>query len=161
LAAGGPKSAELAARKADGIITSVKAPADTIERVCDPARQAAKEAGRPAPPILATRWSIFAASPEDAWQALLPWRGLRAPGRLEAVDPADLRTRADALPRDEVLGQYTVVSNAEEVVAAYRPLVEDLGADVVTFQMTSVDQEGLIERLGSDVLPELRKTGSG
>ncbi len=156
MAAGGPKSAELAARKADGIITSVKSPADTIERVCDPARRAAKEAGRSAPSILATRWSIFASSPEDAWEALLPWRGLRAPGRLEAVDPADLRSRADELPRDEVLGQYTIVSNPEEIVAAYRPLVEDLGSDVVTFQMTSLDQEALIGLLGSEVLPELR-----
>ena len=68
MAAGGPKSAVLAAQKADGIITSVKAPADTIERVCDPARRAAKEAGRPAPPILATRWTIFASSPEEAWE---------------------------------------------------------------------------------------------
>ena len=156
MAAGGPKSAELAARKADGIITSVKAPADTIERVCDPARRAAAEAGRPAPAILATRWSIFASSPEEAWEALLPWRGLRAPGRLEAVDPSDLRIRADQLSRDEVLGQYTVVSTPEDIVAAYRPLVEDLGADAVTFQMTSLDQEGLIEMLGSEVLPELR-----
>ena len=81
---------------------------------------------------------------------------LRAPGRLEAVDPADLRSRADELPRDEVLGQYTIVSSPEEIVAAYRPLVEDLRADVVTFQMTSLDQEALIDMLGSEVLPELR-----
>jgi coenzyme F420-dependent glucose-6-phosphate dehydrogenase len=160
LAAGGPKSAELAARKADGIITSVKAPADTIERVCDPARQAATEAGRPPPPILATRWSIFASSPEEAWEALLPWRGLRAPGRLEAVDPADLRSRADELPRDEVLGQYAIVSGPEDIVAAYRPLVEDLGADVVTFQMTSLDQEALIAMLGAEVLPQLKVMSS-
>ena len=117
---------------------------------------AAAEAGRPAPAILATRWSIFASSPEEAWEALLPWRGLRAPGRLEAVDPSDLRSQADQLPRDEVLGQYTVVSSPEDIVAAYRPLVEDLGADAVTFQMTSLDQEALIEMLGSEVLPELR-----
>ncbi|NNF65195.1 MAG: TIGR03557 family F420-dependent LLM class oxidoreductase, partial [Acidimicrobiia bacterium] len=60
LAAGGPKSAALAARMADGIITSVKVPADTIERVIDPAKAAAEEAGRDAPRILATRWSVFA-----------------------------------------------------------------------------------------------------
>jgi coenzyme F420-dependent glucose-6-phosphate dehydrogenase len=48
MAAGGPKSAALAARKAEGIITSVKQPEVTFERVIDPARSAAAEAGRPA-----------------------------------------------------------------------------------------------------------------
>jgi coenzyme F420-dependent glucose-6-phosphate dehydrogenase len=41
MAAGGPKSAALAATKADGIITSVKDPAVTVERVIDPAAEAA------------------------------------------------------------------------------------------------------------------------
>ena len=151
-----PKSAELAARKADGIITSVKSPADTIERVCDPARRAAKEA-EPTGAVDSRHEVVdLRLVPGGGLGGAAPWRGLRAPGRLEAVDPSDLRSRADELPRDEVLGQYTIVSSPEEIVAAYRPLVEDLGADVVTFQMTSLDQEALIEMLGSDVLPELR-----
>ncbi len=156
LAAGGPKSAALAAAKAEGIITSVKDPADTIERVVEPSRAAAAELGRPAPKILATRWSIKADNDDQAWEALYSWRGLRAPGRLEAVDPQTLRERADELPREEVLGRYSLVSTADDIVEAYRPLVEDLHADVVTIQMASLDQEGLIELLGSEVLPRLR-----
>jgi coenzyme F420-dependent glucose-6-phosphate dehydrogenase len=156
LAAGGPKSAALAAAKAEGIITSVKDPADTIERVVEPSRAAAEELGRPAPKILATRWSIKADNDDQAWEALYSWRGLRAPGRLEAVDPQTLRERADELPREEVLGRYSLVSTAEDIVETYRPLVEDLHADVVTIQMASLDQEGLIEMLGAEVLPELR-----
>ncbi len=156
LAAGGPQSARMAARRAQGIITSVKDPAETMERVVAPAREAAAEAGRPAPTILTTRWSIKAEDEDEAWEALYSWRGLRAPGRLEAVDPMDLRTRADALPREEVLGRYTLVSSADDIVNAYRPLIDDLGADIVTFQMASLDQEGLIELLGSEVLPRLR-----
>lgn len=156
LAAGGPQSARMAARRAQGIITSVKVPADTMTNVIEPARAAAAEAGRDAPTILTTQWSLFASSEEEAWQALYPWRGLRAPGRLEAVDPMDLRTRADALPREEVLGRYTLVSNAEDIVSAYRPLVTELDADVVCFQMASLDQEGLIALLGAEVLPRLR-----
>ena len=93
LAAGGPKSAALAAEKAEGIITSVKDPADTLERVVGPSREAAEAAGRPAPKILATRWSLLASNEEEAWEALYSWRGLRAPGRLEAVDPQTLRER--------------------------------------------------------------------
>lgn len=156
LAAGGPQSARMAARRAQGIITSVKVPTDTMTNVIEPARTAAAEAGRDAPTILTTQWSLFASSEEEAWQALYPWRGLRAPGRLEAVDPMDLRTRADALPREEVLGRYTLVSNAEDIVSAYRPLVTELDADVVCFQMASLDQEGLIALLGAEVLPRLR-----
>jgi coenzyme F420-dependent glucose-6-phosphate dehydrogenase len=156
LAAGGPKSAALAAARAEGIITSVKDPADTIERVVEPSKAAAAELGRPAPKILATRWSIKADTEDQAWEALYSWRGLRAPGRLEAVDPQTLRERADELPRDEVLGRYSLVSTADDIVETYRPLVEDLHADVVTIQMASLDQEGLIELLGSEVLPRLR-----
>ncbi len=156
LAAGGPKSAALAARRAEGVVTSVKVPADTMERVIDPAREAAEQAGRPMPKVLATRWSVFAADEDEAWEALYPWRGLRAPGRLEAVDPAVLRERADELPRDEVLGRYAIVADADDVVETYRPLVEEIDADVVTIQITSTDQEALIALLGAEALPRLR-----
>lgn len=156
LAAGGPKSAALAGEMAEGIVTSVKVPAETKERVTEPARLAAAEFGRPAPKVLATRWSIHAADEDEAWQALYSWRGLRAPGRLQAVDPTDLRTRADELPRDEVLGRYSLVNTADEIVETYKPLITDLGADVVTMQMASLDQAGLITMLGEEVLPRLR-----
>lgn len=156
MAAGGPKSATLAGQLAQGVITSVKDPAETFERVIDPLRTAAADAGRPDPTVLATRWSLFAANEDEAWESLFSWRGLRAPGRLEAVDPQTLRERADELPRDEVLGRYSLVNNAEDIVEIYKPLVDTVGADVVTFQMASLDQPALIGLLGSEVLPQLR-----
>lgn len=160
LAAGGPKSAALAAQKAEGIITSVKDPADTLQRVVEPARDAAQAAGRPAPKLLATRWSIKADTQDQAWEALYAWRGLRAPGRLEAVDPQTLREKADQIPREEVLGRYTLVSTADDIVEAYKPLITELDADIITLQMASLDQEGLIELLGAEVLPRLRAIAS-
>jgi G6PDH family F420-dependent oxidoreductase len=156
LAAGGPKSASLAGEKAQGVVTSVKDPAETMENVVEPLRAAATAAGNPDPTVLATRWSIFASDEDEAWEALHPWRGLRAPGRLEAVDPQTLRERADELPRDEVLGRYSLVDNADHIVEVYRPLVDELGADIVTFQMASLDQPALIEMLGTEVIPRLR-----
>jgi len=156
MASGGPKSSALAAEYADGIITSVKDPADTLAQVIEPARAAAAAAGKAAPRILATRWSLHASSEADAWEALSPWRGLRAPGRLEAVDPRDLRERADEMPRQEVLGRYPIVADAEAVVAIYRPLVEEVRADIVAFQISSLDQAATIAMLGAEVLPELR-----
>lgn len=155
MAAGGPKSSALAARLADGIITSVKDPDVTRVRVLDPARAAAAEVGRDAPRILATRWTIRAEDDAEAWTALGAWRGLRAPGRLEAVDPAVLRQRADEMDRSEILERYTMVSSPDDYIEAYRPLVE-FGAEVVTIQTTSLDQEATIAMLGSDVLPRLR-----
>ncbi|MEA3510808.1 MAG: TIGR03557 family F420-dependent LLM class oxidoreductase [Actinomycetota bacterium] len=159
LAAGGPKSAVLAATKAQGIITSVRDPQTTMDRVIDPAREAASAAGRPSPTIAASRWTVRATSNDEAWEALGAWRGLRAPGRLEAVDPTDLRRRADELDRDEILSAYSVVSEAGDYINTYRPLVSKIGADVVTIQTTSLDQEATIEMLGDQVLPELRSIG--
>jgi G6PDH family F420-dependent oxidoreductase len=157
LAAGGPKSAALAGELAQGVITSVKDPAETKEKVVDPLMTAASDHDRPRPIVLATRWSIVADDDEEAWRAIYPWRGLRAPGRLEAVDPADLREMADGLPREEILGRYSRVKTGSEILETYSPLVEDLGADIVAFQMAALDQAGLIEMLGKEVLPVLRR----
>ncbi len=156
LAAGGPKSAALAARLADGIITSVKEPAVTFERVIDPAGIAAAEADRPRLPVMASRWSVRADDDDQAWEALSAWRGLRAPGRLEAVDPAVLRERADTMDRAEILSRYSLVSSPADYVAVYSPLITELNADIVTIQTTTLDQESTIEMLGAEVLPALR-----
>jgi coenzyme F420-dependent glucose-6-phosphate dehydrogenase len=156
MAAGGPKSATLAGEMAQGVITSVKDPAETIEKVVDPVKEAARAKGRPDPIILATLWSIFAGNDEEAWEAIYSWRGLRAPGRLEAVDPAELREKADELPREEILGRYPRVHSADQILETYRPLTEDLDADIVTFQMASLDQPTLIRLLGTEVLPSMR-----
>lgn len=156
LAAGGPKSATLAGEMAQGVVTSVKDPAETMERVIQPLRSAAADAGKPDPTVLATRWSLFASDENEAWEALHSWRGLRAPGRLEAVDPKTLREKADEMPREEVLGRYSLVDNVDHIVDVYRPLVDEIDADIVTFQMASLDQPALIRLLGAEVLPLLR-----
>ncbi len=156
MAAGGPKSAGLAARKAEGIITSVKDPSVTFERVINPAREAAAKVGKPMPLILASRWSIRASDPDEAWETLGAWRGLRAPGRLEAVDPMDLRERADAMDRDDILAMYSTVESPADYVSVYSPLITDVHADIVAIQTTSIDQPSTIKMLGAEVLPALR-----
>lgn len=161
MAAGGPKSATLAGTKAEGVITSVKDPADTVERVVGPAREAAEAAGKGEPTVLASRWSIRADSEDEAWTTLGAWRGLRAPGRLEAVDPMDLRIRADEMDRSEILSRYSTVASADDYVEVYAPLITELGADIVAIQTTSTDQEATIAMLGSEVLPRLRELASG
>jgi coenzyme F420-dependent glucose-6-phosphate dehydrogenase len=156
MAAGGPKSAAFAGTHADGLITSVKDPADTVAKVIGPYRKAATEVGKEHL-VLATRWTVLAGSPDEAWQALSSMRGLRAPGRLEATDPTELRIKADDMNHDEVLASYTVIPDAEGLVNAYRPLVTDVGADIVSIQVMSADPMATIELIGREVLPELRK----
>lgn len=160
LAAGGPKTAGLAGRQADGIIVSVKDPADALARIIGPARESAAAAGRPRPILLTSRWAIMAGDDDEAWQALYSWRGLRAPGRLQAVDPMTLRERADDLPREEILGSYGRAAGAEDIINLYLPLLGSIDADIITIQMASVDQEGLIDLLGREVLPALREAAS-
>jgi coenzyme F420-dependent glucose-6-phosphate dehydrogenase len=155
MAAGGPKSAEFAGQYADGLITSVKNPADTVEKVIGPYRRSATEADKEHL-VLATRWTVLAGNDDDAWTALSSMRGLRAPGRLEATDPAELRARADEMDRGEVLGSYTVVPDAAGLIEAYRPLVTDVGADIVSIQVMSADPMAAIEVIGKEVLPALR-----
>lgn len=155
MAAGGPKSASLAGRIASGLIVSVKDPREAIKKVIAPFRAAA---GDRSVTIVATHWCVLAQDDDEAWTALSSMRGLRAPGRLEAVDPMDLRVRADEMPRDEILGKYTIVRTVDELVDAYRPLVADVGADYVSIQIASVDPARTIRLVGEELLPALRST---
>ena len=93
LAAGGPKSATLAGELAQGVITSVKDPAETMEKVVEPLRNAAEGRGRPDPIVLATRWSIFADDDEEAWKATLPLAWSAGAGTARGGRPG--RTQGD------------------------------------------------------------------
>lgn len=156
MAAGGPKSARFAGTHADGLITSVKDPAETKEKVVDPFESASKENSNAAT-IMATRWTVFARDEEEAWKALGSMRGLRAPGRLEAVDPLELRIQADGMDRDEILSKYTIVSSIDELVEAYTPLVTEVDANYVAIQVASTDPDRVLAMVGQELLPELRR----
>lgn len=156
MAAGGPKSAAFAGEHADGLITSVKNPHETLERVIVPFREAMAPR-RKKGQIMATRWTVLADDHDQAWRALDTMRGLRAPGRLEAVDPMVLRQRADEMDRDEILSKYTIVSDTEGLLDAYAPLVTEIGADVVAIQIASTDPNRTLRHVGAELLPELRR----
>ena len=133
----------------------MKDPAGTVAKVIEPYRLAAA-AHDAAQLVLATRWTVLADGPAEAWQALSAMRGLRAPGRLETADPAELRYRADEMDRSEVLGSYTTVPDAAGLIGAYQPLVTDVGADIVSIQVMSRDPLATIGMIGKEVLPHLR-----
>ncbi len=156
MAASRPRSAGLAATMADGIITSVRSTGDTTRHVVRPASTAAEKAGRPPPPIMATRWCVYAGDNEEAWRSLQPWRGMRLEGRLHATDPAELRRRADLLPRQEIIASFRVAATPDGLLQEYAPLITELGARAVVMQVASTDQPALIRMIGREVLPRLR-----
>jgi len=157
LAAGGPKSAQLASEYADGLMISVKDPKEAYERVIEPSNNKSKELKNNDLRIHTYRWTVFAENEDDAWEALGPWRGLRAPGRLEAKDPAELREAADNMEKSEILSKYSIAGGIKEIIDIYEPLVSEFNSEIITIQITSVNQEETIKLLGEEVLPVLRK----
>ncbi|MGQ0849667.1 MAG: TIGR03557 family F420-dependent LLM class oxidoreductase [Actinomycetota bacterium] len=152
MAAGGEQSAGFAGRNADGLITSVKNPVETVASIIKPFEAARGGRGS----VMASRWVVLAGSDDEAWEALGSMRGLRAPGRLEEVDPMVLRQRADEMERSEILSRYAVVNDTSGLIEAYRSLVTEVNADVVSIQVASTDPQRTIDMLGREVLPELR-----
>jgi coenzyme F420-dependent glucose-6-phosphate dehydrogenase len=153
MAAGGEQSATFAGKNCEGLIVSVKNPPEAIASVIAPFQKAKGDRGS----IMASRWVVLAGSDQEAWEALGSMRGLRAPGRLEEVDPMVLRQRADEMDPAEILDKYTLVADAAGLIEAYRPLTTEVGADVVSIQVASLDPDRTIDLIGSEVLPELRK----
>ncbi len=156
MAAGGEQSAAFAGENCEGIITSVKDPTDCLEKIVEPFQKAREKPGT----VMATRWVVLAESRGEAWEALGSMRGFRAPGRLEEVDPAVLRQRADEMDRDEILSKYSIVSGPGEIIEAYRPLVSEIKADVISIQVASTNPDRAISMIGSEVLPALRDLAS-
>jgi coenzyme F420-dependent glucose-6-phosphate dehydrogenase len=107
---------------------------------------------------MATRWLVLASSDDEAWEALGSMRGLRAPGRSEAIDPMVLRKAADEMDPEEILSKYSIVSGPEEIIEAYRPLVTEIDADIISIQVASTDPHRAIDMIGREVLPELRRS---
>ena len=154
MAAGGPKSAAFAGTYADGLITSVKNPADTVAKVIDPYRKAATKAGKEHL-VLATRWTVLAGGPDEAWEALIvharPARP-RPPGGDRPGRAAD-QGRRDG-PRRRAGQLHGRPRRGTASINAYHPLVTDVGADIVSIQVMSADPMATIELIGKEVLPQ-------
>ena len=157
LAAGGPKSSQVAAEYADGLMISVKDPKTAYENVIEPARLKTKELKKDEMSIHTYRWTMFAESDEEAWTALRSWRGLRAPNRLNELDPEALRIEADSFPKEEIMSKFSRASSIADLENIYKPLVEEFNSEIITIQISSINQEETIKLLGKELLPKLRK----
>lgn len=154
LAANGPKSATLAADLCNGVITSVKDIDATKDNVVIPIEGSQNKNVR----LIATHWSVFASNEADAWKALKPWRGLRAPHRDTLTSPIELQNEADTLSKEIIMKQYNQLRTTDDIISCYKPLIDELKAETICFQITSLNQAKTIELVGKEVLPILRKT---
>ena len=90
---------------------------------------------------------MFADNDDDAWTALRSWRGLRAPSRLQQLDPEALRLEADSFPKEEIMGKFSKASTVDELYEIYKPLVHEFDSEIVTIQISSINQEETIRLL--------------
>lgn len=152
LAAGGPQTASTVKQGYDGIMVSAKDVEEALSNVITPAKKGKKDIN-----VYALRWSIYAKTEEEAWQAIQSQRGLRAPSRGEAIDPKQLQDEVDTMPHSETLTRYEVVGNKEDYINTYAPLISELKANVVGIQTAALDPITTIKMLGDEILPNLRK----
>jgi TAT-translocated FGD2 family F420-dependent dehydrogenase len=160
IAAGGPKSARLAGRHGDGLITG----AENLKK--DPALKAAweegvreggKDAGEEA--VIVEHWAIVGGE-KEARQAASKWRFMPnawKPGFFDNVSPADIQTRAEKeVALETVLQEWTVSTDPRDHANAIDELA-DLGATHVAVHVATPDQPKVIDFFGRKVLPALKR----
>ncbi len=147
MSAKGPQSIQLAKEQADGLITSARIP------VLEPTWFADWDK-----PLLIHEWTVMAATDDEAWEYLKPWRGLRTLKSIYKTDPQDLRVAADQEKKTDIARRFYRFASAEEFVAHFRPILTEVTPDIFTIQTTGKNQEALIKLLAEEVLPELRKS---
>ena len=55
------------------------------------------------------------------------------------------------------MGKFSKATTIDDLVNIYSPLVDDFDSDIVTIQISSINQEETIKLLGKELLPKLRK----
>src|SRR5438445_1527308 len=159
IAAGGPKSARLAGRHGDGLITG----ANLLKN--NPGLKAAWEEGVRAEgkepgarPVIVEHWAIVGGR-EEASDAASRWRFLPKAwihGFFDNVSPADIQARAEReFPLERVLESWTVSTDPRVHMRAIEELA-DLGATHVAVHTPTPNQADVIDFFGRKVLPAMR-----
>ena len=76
---------------------------------------------------------------------------------MQELDPMVLRETADSLDREELMSKFSRAGTVDELIDIYKPLVDDFESEIVTIQISSINQEKTIELLGKELLPRLKK----
>jgi len=158
IAAGGPKSARLAGRYGDGLITGTDSL--TNPDFMKAWREGVREAGRDAHalPIVVEHFAVVGDEGE-ARKAAEMWRFIPKawePGFHDNVSPASIQRRAERKVKiGDVTEHWAVSADPHAHVGAIRKLGE-LGATHVVVHVPMPDHSLAIDFFGKKVLPELR-----
>lgn len=159
IAAGGPKSAHLAGRYGDGMITG----ASQLKH--DAALRSAWEGGvresgrRPgSQPIIVEHWAVVGGDAE-AHDAAEKWRFTPRAwqhGFFDNISPPDIQRRGEAeIDLESVYKDWEVSESPEDHVRAFRDLA-DVGATHISVHVATPNQSEVIDFFGKEVLPAMR-----
>ena len=135
VAAGGPKSAKLAAQTKVGLISSVKDPIRCKDRVLSPYL----EAGGAGPRIFSS-WTVYGKTETQWAAALTPWQGLRVPDRLHLSDPRQLQAAADRLTNSELISGFKTCRSQGDLLQHYAQVKNGLKPDFLVLAVASEAQ---------------------
>lgn len=160
IAAGGPKSARLAGRYGDGLITGASLLKNHVElkRAWE---EGVRESGRnpSSQQIIVEHWAVVGGEAE-ARKAAEKWRFIPKawrPGFFDNISPDEIQKRAEAeIDLESVLKDWVVSANPLDQITALRELGE-AGATHVALHVATPNQSEVIDFYGKKVLPEMKK----
>ncbi|MCW2650414.1 MAG: 5,10-methylene tetra hydromethanopterin reductase [Mycobacterium sp.] len=150
VAAGGPKSAQLAGQYGDGWITQAAGVKD--EKLVAAFTQGAQASGRD-PRALGKRAELFAVvgDQNEAAAAAELWRFTA--GAVDQPNPADIQRAAEANPLDKVVANWATGTDASTHIAAVRAVLDAGATPFMHFPQR--DPTTAIEFYRTNVLPRL------
>lgn len=162
IAASGPKSAYLAGKLGDGLITDAKSALKPEMRQAfeKGAREAGKDVSRM--PILAEHFVVVGGKAE-AQQSANYWRFIPKAWTdfVHEPDPREIQRKSERFIADEEVTQNWVVSDSPEAHASeLRKLIEG-GVSQIYIHAGQLDQRRVIDFYGNEVLPLLQNVGAG
>ena len=155
IAGNGPKTTEVAGQYADGFLTLVDI--DRYQERLVPALEAgAKKANRDPDEIRRIRQLLVSYDPdyEQALEHTGFWRGPRAIGfDQEIADPREIEREGRKIPIEEMADEMFVTDDLGTLAEKLHGL-QEAGFDEVELLSSSPDQEGFIEMMKREVLPD-------
>lgn len=156
IAAGGKKSARMAGKYGDGLITGAK----SLKELNAPFDQGAKEEGKDPKQLskVVEHW-FFVGDEKEAKQVAELWRFIPKAwekGYHDNVSPEDIQSRAEKeIPLDKAMENWVVSKDPKEHEKAIRQLADE-GATHVVLHSAARNQLEQIEFLGREVIPRLK-----
>jgi len=158
VAACGPRTAKVAGRYADGLLTLPMPKEAYTTRLFPAVEAAAKESGRD-PRSIRRIIELEVSYDEDYDRAMAScrfWSGTKLPDCLSIADPRELEERGKSVPDEKLRESWLVFTEADELIKVIEDYVR-LGFDYVVFLSSSPDEEKFLRLMGRRVIPYVRE----